>query len=290
VEPCPSRLAALQAENARLRRIVQADQAAREDALQLAAVSHDLRQPAHAIALHLDGLGALDLPDRARQAINDARACASDLGDMLRSLLDLSQLQARRPVAQPAAFAIQPVLQRLQREFAPLAALHGVRLKILPSAAQVHSDLAMVERIAMNFVSNAVRHTPGGRVLVTCRARSQGRVLRLAVHDNGPGIAPAQQQAIFDAFYRTGNAPAPDRSGGAGLGLAIVRRLAQALDAPVTVRSSPCRGAVFAVDLPLVAPSLAGAAVENPVTPDGRLAAMTSPHPADEFHRITDEE
>jgi CheY-like chemotaxis protein len=108
----------------------------------------------------------------------------------------------------------------------------------------------MVERIVLNFVSNAVRHTSGGRVLVGCRVR--GRSLRVAVYDTGKGIPEAQQQVIFDEFHRLDASRPQDHTGGLGLGLAIVRRLAQALRLPVVVRSTPGRGSMFAVDLPLV--------------------------------------
>lgn len=109
----------------------------------------------------------------------------------------------------------------------------------------------MVERIALNFVSNAVRYTPvGRRVLVACRVRS--RALRLAVYDTGKGIAESDQQTIFDEFRRLDSSRPRDHTGGLGLGLAIVRRLAQALRLNVLVRSTLGRGSMFAVDLPLV--------------------------------------
>jgi CheY-like chemotaxis protein len=109
----------------------------------------------------------------------------------------------------------------------------------------------MVERIALNFVSNAVRHTPsGGRVLVACRVR--GRALRLAVYDTGKGIPQSDQQSIFDEFRRLDASRPRDHTGGLGLGLAIVRRLAQALRLTVVVRSTLGRGSMFAVDLPLM--------------------------------------
>lgn len=108
-----------------------------------------------------------------------------------------------------------------------------------------------MERIALNFVSNAVRYTPSGRrVLVACRVR--GRALRLAVYDNGRGIAESDQQTIFDEFRRLDSSRPRDHTGGLGLGLAIVRRLAQALRLTVVVRSTLGRGSLFAIDLPRV--------------------------------------
>ncbi len=221
----------------------------------LAAASHDLRQPLHALALYLGELHSLDLPERARRAIHDASQCARDMDDMLSSVLEMSRLHAQQDMPRIGVFCISEVLSRVARTFAPLAHSHGVRLKVRARKQLVCSDMVMVERIAMNFISNAVRHAPGGRVLVACRMR--GDTLRLAVHDNGPGIPLAMQQAIFNEFYRIDGARHPGRSGGFGLGLAIVRRLAQALQAPVTVRSMPARGSMFAVDVPAVRPHVA---------------------------------
>lgn len=225
----------------------------------LASASHDLRQPMHAISLYLDGLAEVELPEHARIAISDARVCAHDMNDMFRSLLDISRLDAHQAVPSLSTFSLGPLISRVEKEFLPLAASRSVRLKVRPCADHVYSDPVMVERIALNFVSNAVRHTPaGGRVLVACRAR--GRALRFAVYDTGKGIPEAQQQVIFEEFHRLDTSQPHDNSGGLGLGLAIVRRLSQALRLPVIVRSKSGRGSMFAVDLPLVHVARPGAA------------------------------
>jgi signal transduction histidine kinase/CheY-like chemotaxis protein len=216
----------------------------------LASASHDLRQPMHAISLYLDGLSEVDLPERAREAISDAKVCAHDMNDMFRSLLDISRLDAQQAIPTLSSFGMESLLSRVEKEFQPLAASRGVKLKVRPCLDHVYSDPVMVERIVLNLVSNAVRHTPGGRVLVACRVR--GRALRVAVYDTGPGIPESQQQAIFEEFYRLDTAGPRDNTGGVGLGLAIVRRLSQALHLKITVRSTPGRGSMFAVDLPLV--------------------------------------
>ena len=216
----------------------------------LASASHDLRQPMHAISLYLDGLAEADVPERIRAVISDARVCAHDMNDMFRSLLDISRLDAEQAVPALSVFSIGSVLSRVEKEFLPLATARGVRLKVRPCQDHVYSDAVMVERIVLNFVSNAVRHTPSGRILVACRVR--GRALRLAVYDTGRGIPESDQQAIFDEFHRLDLSRPHDSTGGLGLGLAIVRRLAQSLRLPVLVRSTPGRGSMFAVDLPLV--------------------------------------
>mgnify|MGYP000458654488 CR=1 FL=1 len=213
----------------------------------LAAASHDLRQPMHAMALYLGELSSLDLPERARRAVGDARLCADDLNDMFRSVLDMAQLDSQAARPQPRPFCVAALLDRVERTFKPLADAEGVDLRVLSRAQWAHSDPAMVERVIMNFTSNALRHARGNRVLVTCRAR--GDTLRLAVHDNGAGIAPAQQQAIFEAFYRL-DTGAHQRHTGFGLGLSIVSRLTHMLDVPLVLRSAPGHGSMFAIDLP----------------------------------------
>jgi signal transduction histidine kinase/ActR/RegA family two-component response regulator len=245
----------------------------------LASASHDLRQPMHAISLYLDGLAELDLPDRVRRVVSDARVCAHDMNDMFRSLLDISRLDAQQAVPALSPFSIGGVLSRVEKEFTPLANSRGIQLKIRPCAHSVYSDPVMVERIALNFVSNAVRHTTSGRVLVGCRLR--GRAVRLCVYDTGAGIPESEQQTIFDEF-RTLDATRPhDHTGGLGLGLAIVRRLSQALRLQIIVRSKPGSGSMFAVDLPLVhvartrAQSLASAGKL-----EGRLAVVVDDEPS----------
>jgi CheY-like chemotaxis protein len=138
----------------------------------------------------------------------------------------------------------------------------------------------MVERIALNFVSNAVRHTPaGGRVLAACRVR--GRTLRFSVYDTGKGIPQAQQQVIFEEFHRLDASRPHDNTGGLGLGLAIVRRLSQALRLPVVVRSSPGCGSMFAVDLPLVHVARPGAAASTGASAlPGRLIVVVDDEPS----------
>jgi signal transduction histidine kinase len=244
----------------------------------LASASHDLRQPMHAISLYLDGLSDMDLPERAQHAVGDARICAHDMIDMFRSFLDISRLDAQHAVPVLGVFSVDTVLSRVEKEFLPLARSRGVHLKVRPSGAHVYSDAVMVERMALNFVSNAVRHVNGGRVLVACRIR--GKYLRLAVYDNGPGIPEEDQQTIFEEFRGSGT-NAPDRTGGLGLGLAIVKRLAHSLRVPVVVRSTAGRGSMFAIDLPLVhVPhgSREGARVDSVLT--GKFVVLVDDEPA----------
>lgn len=226
-----------------------AQRASQQQLRALAEASHDLRQPVHAMSLYMDELAQQPLPAAGRRALDDARACAANLHGMFHNLLGVTELQAGPPHPCTSVFSLDQVLARTEHAFAPLARSRNVRFQVRPGGYTVHSDPVMVERILMNFTSNALRHAQGGRVLVACRVR--GQTLRLAVYDNGCGIPPAQQQAVFSPFFRL----TPER-GGFGLGLAIVARLARAMRAPVVVRSAPGRGSMFAIDLPLVHPDL----------------------------------
>lgn len=227
----------------------------------LAAASHDLRQPMHAISLYLGALSETELPAAEKKVVADARTCAHNMNDMFRALLDISRLDTQRAEPELSVFSISGLLCRLQAESAPLAAQKGLHFRVKPCSALVRSDPRMVERILNNFVSNAVRYTESGGVLVSCRQK--GSYLRVCVYDTGNGIAPADQHAIFDEFHRL-DANRDDRTGGLGLGLAIVQRLAHSLKAKVTVRSAPGAGSLFAVDLPLAIGEVATAEPEAP--------------------------
>jgi CheY-like chemotaxis protein/anti-sigma regulatory factor (Ser/Thr protein kinase) len=147
---------------------------------------------------------------------------------------------------QIAMFALAPLLARTRLEFEPQAREKGLRLRVAGSSAFAHSDPALVERILRNLVSNAIRYTESGGVVVGCR-RHAGAV-RLCVYDSGVGIDSGEQSLVFEEFYQVGNHER-DRSKGLGLGLAIVQRLARLLEAPVTLISRPGRGSLFAFDL-----------------------------------------
>jgi CheY-like chemotaxis protein len=169
---------------------------------------------------------------------------------LLNGLLDVSKLEAGLVVPAPNAFNISPMLERLSAEFEPQAEAVGLRLRTVLSRAVVRSDSALLERILRNFLNNAVRYTREGGVLFGCR--HLGDKLRIEVWDTGIGIPQSQIKAIFREFHQLGN-PGRDRRQGLGLGLAIVERLAQLLGHPITVRSTPQKGSVFAIDVPLAA-------------------------------------
>jgi signal transduction histidine kinase len=215
----------------------------------LAAASHDLRQPMHALNLYLGGLSGLELSAPARSTLAHASQCAQTMDEMFRALLDISRLDAGSVQPELRDFAIAPLLERMRVEFEPEMRAKGLVLRIAPSSAWVRADPACVARVLRNLTANAVRYTERGRVLLGCRRRA-GK-LRIAVHDTGIGIAAAEQRLVFEEFYQVGN-PERDRAKGMGLGLAIVERLARLMQVEVHMASQPGRGSTFAIDLPLV--------------------------------------
>ncbi|HEY4371499.1 MAG TPA: hybrid sensor histidine kinase/response regulator [Burkholderiales bacterium] len=216
----------------------------------LAAASHDLRQPMHALTMYLGAMEGQGLEGPARSNLANARQCAQTMDEMFRALLDISRLDAGAVRVEPRRLALQPLFERLAVEFHPQAEERGLLFKVMPTIHVIDSDPDAVERILRNFITNAIHYTERGRILVG--ARLHGRHLRIAVYDTGIGIEPAERGRIFEEFYQVGN-PERDRSKGIGLGLAIVERLARLLEAPLTVQSQPGRGSMFAVDLPLAA-------------------------------------
>jgi signal transduction histidine kinase/CheY-like chemotaxis protein len=214
----------------------------------LAAASHDLRQPVHALNLYLGAFAQIQLGHHAAGLLGKVRQCAQIMDEMLRALLDISKLDAGAVRPQVVTFALEPLLARTRVEFEPQARGKGIELRVHDCSAFVTSDPTLTERILRNLVSNAVRYTDAGRVVVGCRRA--GKNLRISVYDTGVGIESREQPLVFEEFYQVGNRER-DRSKGLGLGLAIVERLTRLLEAPLTLRSQAGRGSLFAFDLPL---------------------------------------
>jgi signal transduction histidine kinase/CheY-like chemotaxis protein len=239
----------------------------------LAAASHDLRQPLHALSLYLGTLAGFELPGKARAILGHVRQCADTMDELFRGLLDISRLDAGAVRADVSTFAIDNILERIRVEFEPQARAKQLRLRVARNRALVRSDPEMLERIVRNFTVNAVRHTERGTILIGCRRR--GTQLRVAVYDTGTGIAPEQHKSVFEEFFQIGN-PNRDRSRGIGLGLAIVDRLARLLDARVSLVSALGRGSMFAVDVPLASGTSASPApVAQPAPRIESISGMT---------------
>ena len=217
----------------------------------LAAASHDLRQPIHALALTVGELReAAHAPELAALARRIARSVDA-LEDLLDALLDVSKLDAGAIQPERRAFPLQPLFERLADEFAPVAEAKGLRFRVAPTSLWTESDPTLLGRCLLNLVANAVRYTREGGVVVGCRRR--GAQAEIVVADSGIGIAAADQARIFEEFYQAGG-PERDRAKGLGLGLAIVDRVARLLGHAITVKSQVGRGSVFGVRVPIVPP------------------------------------
>jgi histidine kinase len=225
----------------------EAENASRYKTRFVASAVHDLLQPLNAARMFVSALRGR-LPDAdARQLADHVDNALVAQDAILNSLLDISRLEAGTLKTQVRDFALGPLLQALAHEFGIVAEDRGLRLDYVPTRAAVRSDETLLRRILQNFLSNALRYTPRGRVLLGCRR--DGDNLRIEVHDQGPGIPEALQQEIFEEFRRLGDGVAQDR--GAGLGLAIVERIGRLLGHRIGLRSQLGRGSVFTVTVPL---------------------------------------
>lgn len=219
----------------------------------LAAASHDLRQPIHALGLFLEILARSELGTDQHEVLANAKAASRASSEMLNMLLDFSRIEAGVIQPQVKAFRLQPLLNKIEREFESQADAKGIAYRSRESDLVVQSDPMLVELILRNLVSNAIRYTARGGLLVSCRKRDDHAVLE--VWDTGIGIAPEHQQAVFREFHQLGN-PERDQRKGLGLGLAITEGLARTLGHQLTLVSIPQRGSVFRVLLPIATGAL----------------------------------
>lgn len=214
----------------------------------LAAASHDLRQPIHAQGLFLDVLSHTELTGHQRTLLANVCAASDASAEMLNTLLDFSRIESGVIKPRLQAFRLQPLLNKIEREFAQQADAKGLTYHSRETPLMVHSDPALVELILRNLAANAIRYTQRGGLLVACRRRGDQAVLE--VWDTGIGISAANQREVFREFHQLGN-PERDRHKGLGLGLAIVEGLARTLGHELSLVSTPQRGSVFRLSLPL---------------------------------------
>jgi len=214
----------------------------------LAAASHDLRQPVHALSLFVAALRPRVRDPEAGRLLDHVDSSVQAMGGLFNGLLDISRLDAGVVEVNAQTFALQPMLERICRDHAGDALAKNLELRLRPTSAAVYSDPLLVERVVRNIVANAIAYTDTGRVLVACRRR--GKSVSVEVWDTGRGIPESEQGQIFKEFYQVAN-PERDRSKGVGLGLAIVKRLTALLGHPLKARSMPNRGSLFALELPL---------------------------------------
>ncbi|HEX8989802.1 MAG TPA: hybrid sensor histidine kinase/response regulator [Rhodocyclaceae bacterium] len=231
----------------------------------LAAASHDLRQPLHALTLFADALSQEANPDEMAKLTRHIGTSVTALESLFSSLLDISKLDAGVVRRNEIDFRAQDLFDRIVNDFAPLAEMKRLRLRAGSTAAHFRSDPILLEQLLRNLVGNAVRYTARGTVLLACR-RCGGK-WRIEVRDSGIGIPADQHEKVFEEFYQLDNAER-DRQKGLGLGLAIVARLSRLLGCPVTLRSAPGRGTVMSVTVPAGVPMAEAEAAQAPA-PDG---------------------
>lgn len=217
----------------------------------LAAASHDLRQPVHALGLLSASLAAIaergDVrPDAAMQISRRLNGTLERMGGLLDGLLNVSRLDAGLMAARRRPLPLGKLLAELRDEYASQAQLHGSSLRVVDAHAWIDSDPELLRRILDNLISNALRYAPKSRILIGARRRKGA--MEIQVIDTGPGIDPAHQALVFEEFAQLSNGPDEQ---GLGLGLSIVQRLASLLGHVITLRSHPGRGSNFSVTVPL---------------------------------------
>ena len=232
----------------------------------LAAASHDLRQPLQTLSLLQGMLESKVTGEKEQRLVGRMSDALGAMTGMLNTLLDINQIEVGAVKVERTEFALNGLLDRLRGELTVNAQAQGLALKILPCGATIRSDARLLEQMMRNLLSNALKYTPRGRVLLGCR-RSSGK-LRIEIWDTGAGIPTSELLAIFEEYHQLDN-PARERSRGLGLGLSIVKSLGDLLGHRVRVRSLQGKGSVFSIEVP-IAPS--GAMVAPTV-------AMTSSRP-----------
>ena len=240
----------------------------------LAAASHDLRQPIHALNLFVGAMRCREMDIDLREMVEHIAGSVTAMDDLFAALLDISKLDAAAMLPRFEPIAIAPLLARLCSDHTADSAAKSIRLTLVPSVAIVWSDAVMLERTLRNLISNAVRYTDRGRVLVGCRSR--GKHLAIEIWDTGRGIDVSQHERIFEEFYQIDN-PERDRSKGLGLGLAIVRRMTALLKAKLTFTSRPGIGSLFRLEIPMATdqhPAIVAAPPPVAVCTDGLILVI----------------
>ena len=212
----------------------------------LTAVSHDLRQPLQTLTL-IQGLLAKRIEGAASQKlVAMLEPTIGAMSGMLNTLLDINQIDTGTIRTAISEFPVSDLLGQLGEEFQYHADAQGVALHVVPCSLAVRSDRRLLEQMLRNLMTNAIKYTRKGRILVGCRRH--GGTLSIEVHDTGIGIPVGELEAIFAEYHQVDN-PARERSRGLGLGLSIVRRLGDLLGHKVSVRSNPGSGSMFAIEV-----------------------------------------
>ncbi len=213
----------------------------------LAGAGHDLLQPLNAARLYATSLVERIDEGPDRSIVRNIDAALEAVEEIIGAVLDISRLDTGALKPEITVFRLDDIIAALAVEFAPLARRKGIAFRVVPTSLVVRSDRGLLRRLLQNLVSNAIKYTRTGRVLVGCRRR--GGSVTVSVHDTGPGIPLSEQRLIFEEFHRLDNAAGETR--GLGLGLSIVERISRVLDHDVALVSEPGRGAHFSVTMPI---------------------------------------
>jgi signal transduction histidine kinase len=235
----------------------------------IAAASHDILQPLNAARLYVTSLIERQRVAEDGGLVHNIDASLEAVEEIFAALLDISRLDTGAMQPEMSDFRIDELLARLEVEFAPLAREKGLDLKFMPCSLAVHSDRRLLRRLLQNLVSNAIKYTPTGTVLVGCRRR--GAALRIEVYDTGIGIPHSKRRAVFKEFHRLDQGARVAR--GVGLGLSIVERIARVLNCEVALKSASGRGSRFSVEVPRAAAAVVAPAPQTArKTATGQLA------------------
>ncbi|MBP7131624.1 MAG: response regulator [Aquabacterium sp.] len=263
----------------------QAELANRAKTQFFAAASHDLRQPLHALGLFAEALRQRCKDDEVAHLVHSINSSVDALEGLFSELLDITKIDTGGIDLQPEHFPMRNLFERLRLNFEPTAFEKGLSLRFHGVRHHAYADPMVIERILRNLISNAIRYTEDGGVLVSCRTR--GQHLCLQVWDSGIGIHTKEQDRIFEEFYQTRSTRPlePHHRKGLGLGLAIVKRLATLMEAPLTLRSRVGHGTVFTLLLPIGKPVRApvistSSSNRNPLTLDRRHIVIVEDEPS----------
>lgn len=224
---------------------LEAEQANAAKSRFLAAASHDMRQPLHALSLYLASLARRVDSEDGRRILVNMDAAVRAMTRMFSALLDLARLEAGVLRPAPVTFALGDLLADVAQQGAEVDRQRADRITVMPTNLEIRSDPDLLEIVLRNLVVNAVKHAGGGRVLIGCRRVADD--VRIEVHDTGPGIPPERLQDLFGEFVRGDMTRSVE---GLGLGLSIVDRLSQLLGHPIAAHSQVGRGSVFSVTVP----------------------------------------
>ncbi len=228
--------------------ITETEEANRAKSVFLASASHDLRQPLHAMGLFIETLNGTKLDAYQQSVVKHVESASEATREMLNTLLDFSKLDAGVIEPKPRAFRVQTLFNKMEKELAATADNKSLIYRTRDTKAAAYADMSLVELILRNLITNAIRYTETGGLLIACRQR-ENQTLLIEVWDTGIGIPKEEQKNIFREFHQLGN-PERDRQKGFGLGLAIAKGLSDTMELKLTLHSKPESGTVFRLTLP----------------------------------------